>query len=149
MLEELKDSTKSTTNFVTLEKLLNFAFGINSVDQTTTFSDFPTGSLKYVAKIFGNNPHLPIWEGIHRLYPYKNLMEKENRQNVENLLKSLDISIPKTNYVQEILEVREAENPLGKVKTKQGKKKMSQIVKLTSKQNLFFKKKTNWKSLST
>lgn len=121
LLEELKDATKSTSNIVTLEKLLNFAFGINSVESTTTFTDFPTGSLKYVAKIFSNNPHLPLWDGIHRLYPYQNLMEKENRPNVENLLKSLDIPISKVNNVQQILEVRETENPSSMVKTKQGK----------------------------
>lgn len=121
LLDELKDATKSTSNIATLEKLLHFAFGINSVEQTTVLPDFPTGSLKYVATIFANNPHLPLMDGIHRLYPYKNLLEKENRQNVENLLKSLDIPIPKSVYLQEILEVKEIEHPSGKVRTKQGK----------------------------
>lgn len=121
LLEELKDATKSTSNNATLEKLLQFAFGINSVEQTTAFTDFPTSSLKYVARVFANNPHLPIYDGIHRLYPYKNLMEKENRQNVENLLKSLDIPIPKSVYVQKILEIKEIEDVPRKVRNKQGK----------------------------
>lgn len=67
--------------------------------------DFPMGSLKYIVKIMEKNPHLPVWEGIHRLYPYTTLLPKENRMSIENLLKSLDITVPKYSQGQEILEI--------------------------------------------
>lgn len=88
-----------------IEKLVSFALGTSAAEQTSMLPDFPMGSLKYVVKVMENNPHLPVWEAIHRLYPYTTLLPKENRINIENLLKSLDINVPKYNQGQEILEV--------------------------------------------
>ncbi|XP_063703631.1 von Willebrand factor A domain-containing protein 8 [Culicoides brevitarsis] len=122
LLEELKHATDVSTNNATLENFLSFAFGINSVDQTTAFTDFPTESLKYVARIYAKNPYLPIFDGIYRLYPYRNFVEKESRQNIENLLKSLDIKIPdKSDRRQEILEVSEKDCQLEGVSMKKVK----------------------------
>lgn len=111
--EMLNDLHRCAPNAATLDLKQVVSFGCAVLSPDSTLPDFPMDSLRNIAKIFENNPSMPVHDAIYRLYPFRLFLPKDSIQGVLTLLSSLDISIPSDDAIhqQRIVGVEPSVSP--------------------------------------
>lgn len=105
MLRELQESAP-TASIHDLKQIVSFCYSI--LTSQSALPDFPAGSLKYLAKLIENNPEMPVFNALYRIYPYKLFLPSDSYQAILTLFSSLDISVPPSNGVisQKIIDIQ-------------------------------------------
>lgn len=79
-----------------LKKIASFSSALHSSDTpyAQNLPDFPTGSLKNVARILQNNPNVSVYDAIYQIYPYSSLLTPQSISGLSTLFDALKIATP-------------------------------------------------------